>query len=280
VAKWLNVYVLTISSPPGTLGGDSAKFVGVALGRAALERRYGVDRNRSLLVKPYEPPPRRYYPPSIPVEWRQATLEDKLLVVSHGSRDTCGGLSPQVLAETIAHTGLRQVGLISLKGCLLGTGQFVYELKSHLMGRGIVFGWIKAYRGRAVASGVSAAEERVVHYDVYEPDGDHENRHPLAKQAKCLVVRGSAPGHELWSHSARYYVPHLNQIPGVDEFLAHAEALGRPRSQVTAELTLFLEEYGEEAFRLALSRAVEAGMPMPSAVSYYLLTRQSRNQKV
>jgi len=77
-------------------------------------------------------------------------LGTKLIVVSHGLPD---GLALQrtilgsgQVAKLLAVCGLREVGLLAFKGCLIGKGAFLDRLVAYLSSRNIGVGWLIGYK--------------------------------------------------------------------------------------------------------------------------------------
>lgn len=82
-------------------------------------------------------------------------LDDKLVIVGHGSIDQVGvashgdrmgtGMNAQKLAGRLYACGLKKIGLITFKCCDIGKGPFLLDLVKHLHEFGCQVGWVKGY---------------------------------------------------------------------------------------------------------------------------------------
>ncbi|WP_039056493.1 hypothetical protein [Enterobacter sp. Bisph1] len=75
------------------------------------------------------------------------TLFSKLIIVAHGTHDTCGLYFPGLLAVYLNYLGVRKVGLISFKVCSIGEGLFLETFAHECIKYNIEFGWCLGYRG-------------------------------------------------------------------------------------------------------------------------------------
>lgn len=83
------------------------------------------------------------------------TLDDKLVIVAHGTVDQVGvaahgerfgtGMSAQVFAGRLISCGLEEIGLITFKSCDIGKGPFLFDLAASLNSFGCRVGWLKGY---------------------------------------------------------------------------------------------------------------------------------------
>lgn len=77
-------------------------------------------------------------------------LGTKLIIVSHGLPDGIALhrtlLGSREVAKLLAAGGLKEVGLLAFKGCLLGQGTFLDQLAAHLSSRNIGVGWLIGYK--------------------------------------------------------------------------------------------------------------------------------------
>ena len=80
-------------------------------------------------------------------------INDKLMIVAHGSITKCGGFLPEELAKKLRECSLTSVGLITFKCCHLGSGDFLEDFRDHAAKAGIKVGWVKGYRGVAHTHG-------------------------------------------------------------------------------------------------------------------------------
>jgi hypothetical protein len=96
----------------------------------------------------------------------QPTLQDKLMIVAHGSPDNVGGgvatdggyfagengYYPFELAEAMSTWGIEAIGLISFKCCDVGKGQFLEDFIRAAKKVGLKIGWVKGYTGAATTA--------------------------------------------------------------------------------------------------------------------------------
>jgi hypothetical protein len=79
-----------------------------------------------------------------------AGLSTKLIVVCHGLERGLVVQGELVFAESMAGLlvawGLRSVGLLSFKACLLGVGTFLNDVEADLRRRRVEIGWLIGYR--------------------------------------------------------------------------------------------------------------------------------------
>lgn len=77
-------------------------------------------------------------------------LGTKLIIVSHGLPEGLALhrtlLDSGGVAKLLAVCGLKEVGLLAFKGCLLGKGAFLDRLVAHLSSRNIGVGWLVGYK--------------------------------------------------------------------------------------------------------------------------------------
>ena len=82
-----------------------------------------------------------------------SSLESKIIVVSHGHPDQVSneqyGLDASQFAAHLAGWGLKNVGLLTFRNCLVGKARYLDNLLVHLNARGIGVGWILGYKDRA-----------------------------------------------------------------------------------------------------------------------------------
>lgn len=83
------------------------------------------------------------------------TLDDKLVIVAHGSINQVGvaahgdkmgtGMDAKTFAGRLVVCGLEEIGLITFKSCDIGKGPFLCDLVTRLDGFGCKVGWLKGY---------------------------------------------------------------------------------------------------------------------------------------
>lgn len=82
------------------------------------------------------------------------TINSKLIIISHSDQYQCfsslyGHLLPYKLHQVLLNLGLREVGLISFKGCNIGSGRFLDVLKK-LTNDTIKVGYFIGYKGPSI----------------------------------------------------------------------------------------------------------------------------------
>ena len=82
---------------------------------------------------------------------KQITLRDKLMIVAHGGVDNVATKNYEDLALALYNWGLREVGLITFKCCLVGRSDFLEQFVRYVgPDDTIKIGWVKGYRGPAI----------------------------------------------------------------------------------------------------------------------------------
>jgi hypothetical protein len=86
---------------------------------------------------------------------KQATVYSKIIIVSHGNGgeviakrgDQIGGYIPQRFCHFLVTVmGLKQAGILSFKGCSIGSSTYIEELREHLDRNKVKIGWLSAYK--------------------------------------------------------------------------------------------------------------------------------------
>jgi hypothetical protein len=113
------------------------------------------------------------------------TMEDKLMIVAHGSETMCDKWYPRDLADELRGWGLTEIGLITFKVCYIGRGTFLETFVkwagSHSK---IQVGWVKGYRGPcslAILGGLTKPTEVVY---------NHNNSGQKSGGARYKIVAG------------------------------------------------------------------------------------------
>ncbi|MFQ6251748.1 hypothetical protein ACLMPM_25655 [Yersinia enterocolitica] len=118
--------------------------------------------------------PSSIYNPIIGSYFNKLTAADRLDIVGHGSKygpigmvyngvDYPSGLPAVFLAKQLALYGVKEVGVIALHSCNLGSGGYLYELRRALIDIGIKFGYLRAPRGLLGASHIPFTGVRPVY---------------------------------------------------------------------------------------------------------------------
>ncbi|MGV3346806.1 hypothetical protein ACGVWS_14090 [Enterobacteriaceae bacterium LUAb1] len=96
----------------------------------------------------------------------RATLNSKLIVVSHSNDEyllarkdgKVGGYLPIPFAKLLCdEMKLKNIGIISFKGCNLGHSDFLENMKNELCLKKVNVGWLSGYRSGCSPHGASAA---------------------------------------------------------------------------------------------------------------------------
>lgn len=74
-------------------------------------------------------------------------LNTKIIITAHGNSTSVGGQSAEKLANNLRLAGIKQAGLISIKSCEAGKGDFLKDLCANL--GGILVGWFNGYTNTA-----------------------------------------------------------------------------------------------------------------------------------
>jgi hypothetical protein len=93
------------------------------------------------------------------------TLQDKVMVIAHGSKESIGeeegwGLTGPELADYFAYWGLTEIGLLTFKCCNVGAGDFLPAFKRACARHLIKVGWLKGYRGPTVTDKSTVRSKR------------------------------------------------------------------------------------------------------------------------
>lgn len=138
--KWDEYWILTLHRNPGwfdrLLGIDPIK-------EAALRyrRRCKVPATHCFYLGDPVPGFGQLYAGSLaPVR-----LQDKLIVVSHGSPESIDTLDYSKFGDLLRNAGLTQVGLLAIKACQVGKGNFLNNLSVSLAGT-VRIGWLVGYK--------------------------------------------------------------------------------------------------------------------------------------
>ena len=144
-----------------------------------------------------------------------AGLSTKLIVVCHGLEQGLVVQRRLCFAESAAGLlvawGLRSVGLISFKACLLGAGTFLNDVEADLRRRQVQIGWLIGYR-HAVRLG--AGRHEVAFYDDERIHVDERIRLATnwsAKQAdegRVKIVKGNVHVVPPAGPTKRFPLPH------------------------------------------------------------------------
>jgi hypothetical protein len=94
------------------------------------------------------------------------TLDDRLMIFAHGSDTEMGPYKARKLADKLYGWGLRTAGLIDLRACDVGTGDFP-DCFIRACHNKILFGFLKAYMGSSVTH---SSGTEVISFD--NQDGD------------------------------------------------------------------------------------------------------------
>lgn len=152
-----------------------------------------------------------------------SSLGTKIILVSHGLP---GGVAVQgairdgaEVAGFLAACGLREVGLLAFKGCLLGKGAFLKALRLHLSNRAIGVGWLIGYKDVSRTSTLVWDCATYSRTHAYESIGSLDFRirtacsgaDKLPDDARVTVVRGNRFVLPPKGRSTRYTV-HATQV--------------------------------------------------------------------
>ncbi|PHM30482.1 hypothetical protein [Xenorhabdus innexi] len=122
------------------------------------KRRYQIPEAHTFATRAmpgYKCLPRPHSQPSRPAikPFSQCDLNSKLIIVAHGSdngnsiyHEEFGRLDGASLARMLIDYGLTQIGLISMKVCQAGKGEFLSVLIKTLIEEGAQIGWAIGYR--------------------------------------------------------------------------------------------------------------------------------------
>jgi hypothetical protein len=80
---------------------------------------------------------------------KDVDLKTQLIIWDHGNPSVVSSndFGPSELADRLAYWGLKQVGLLSVRACAVGAGEYLENLKDNLVSKGIGVGWLIGYRG-------------------------------------------------------------------------------------------------------------------------------------
>jgi hypothetical protein len=73
------------------------------------------------------------------------TLTDKLIIVSHGDRTRIDALTYDEFGDLLQNAGLTRCGLLAIKACQVGAGDYLNNLSVSLTGF-IQIGWLVGYK--------------------------------------------------------------------------------------------------------------------------------------
>jgi len=73
------------------------------------------------------------------------TLADKLIIVSHGNRTRIDALPYDEFGDLLVNAGLTRVGLLAIKACQVGAGDYLNNLLVSLTGS-VQIGWAIGYK--------------------------------------------------------------------------------------------------------------------------------------
>ncbi|PHM65630.1 hypothetical protein Xsto_01779 [Xenorhabdus stockiae] len=122
------------------------------------KRKYRIPEAHSFATKTISgyqclPPPHSQFSQPADKPFAQCDLNSKLIVVAHGSdhgnriyHEEFGGLDGASFARMLIDYGLTQVGLISMKACQAGKGEFLPTLVQTLIEEGVKIGWAIGYK--------------------------------------------------------------------------------------------------------------------------------------
>lgn len=79
---------------------------------------------------------------------KEATLNDKLIIVTHGSEKSIGRLKFRKVSEALKKSGMRQMGLIAFKTCRVGARTFLQDL-SRRVSKFAQVGYYVGYKDKA-----------------------------------------------------------------------------------------------------------------------------------
>lgn len=162
--KWNDVWMLVIPEP-GQRKAD--QFLGCTA--TSLASRYAVPNSRRVLLgEAMRPLPGfsvnghrilicdarlslESFAPATANSLAGVTLGSKLIVVGHACSTSVVSLYPAALVEALSDIGLKQVGLVSFKGCQVGHANFLDSFVKAATGR-IQVGWCLGYRDDSRAS--------------------------------------------------------------------------------------------------------------------------------
>ncbi|MCI0152356.1 hypothetical protein KNO81_41915 [Paraburkholderia sediminicola] len=141
---------------------------------------------------------------------KRATLDSKIIVVSHGRESqvmsVVGGIQGGYLAHRFANflairMGLKECGLISFKGCNIGLSRYVDDF-SFVLGEqfGVRHGWVIGYRG-----GAAVVHDSLVGVGIFDTLIRGNAFFPkLSDSSRVKVVRGNVSVTPPLKESARY----------------------------------------------------------------------------
>ncbi len=155
------------------------------------ERRWTNDLIRGAKLKYLKLPP-----PGSPM-LNTIKLEDKLMIVGHGTKKDLAGLSGEGLAKLLSEWGLQAVGLVTFKACHVGREKFLDEFIAGCTKHTIKAGWAKGYNGSAATTSNYHEEIFNPNYDDSVPDFLNEMRGQgefLTGAARYRIVKGNAAG--------------------------------------------------------------------------------------
>lgn len=124
----------------------------------------------------------------------------KLMIVSHGNEYGLRGMDAATLGRKLVNAGLKEVGLISFKACLVGKEGFLEILSKDIAMRGIDHGWLIGYRdttllpcsyfGSPWHTCIDTDEDLFLHY-TYGYKSSDQNRIRLVKGNIDVVLPGT-----------------------------------------------------------------------------------------
>jgi len=119
------------------------------------------------------------------------TLRDKVMIFAHGDPAFVQGASnytPVDLAKKLKQWGIERAGLITLKCCNVGTGNYLEQFKEALASEGVEVGWLKAYKGFATQQSTLKGHPSQKISITEKPQDDNEI---LQGDARYKVVPGT-----------------------------------------------------------------------------------------
>lgn len=117
-----------------TLVGLTDDFSTFCPGYYGLKRRYNI------------PDARCFFPPHANC-LANLTLDSKLIIMGHGIPQKMEDRTPGELVQYLVQTlGLRTVGVISFKTCLIGDGKFLEDFVMRANRYGLKVGWLVGYK--------------------------------------------------------------------------------------------------------------------------------------
>lgn len=177
--KWADVRILTMPLKEGS----ERNRVLMDTARACADR-YNVPLEYRILAGAFAVPGFSFATKS---SLKGMTLASKLIVIAHSDESYVGPCTPKALARELRKMGLRQVGLISFKCCMVGNGDYLEQLIQEASGC-IDIGWALSYKG---LSTLRDGHLRIHDEKLALTFGILRQKHGDAARVK--VVRGNVP---------------------------------------------------------------------------------------